>query len=40
MMNKSRAELAFNIVDVETPPGDDVARAIGAVEHVIRVRVI
>jgi D-3-phosphoglycerate dehydrogenase len=40
MMNKSRGELAFNIIDVEDKPGDDVIAAIAAVEHVIRVRVI
>lgn len=40
MMNKSRGELAFNIIDVETKPSDDVVSAIAAVEHVIRVRVI
>ena len=40
MMNKSRGELAFNIIDVESTPGDDVIAAIAAVEHVIRVRVI
>ena len=40
MMNKSRGELAFNIIDVETKPTDDVVSAIAAVEHVIRVRVI
>ena len=40
MMNKSRGELAFNIIDVESTPGDDVVAAIAAVEHVIRVRVI
>jgi D-3-phosphoglycerate dehydrogenase len=40
MMNKSRGELAFNIIDVESLPGDDVVTAIAAVEHVIRVRVI
>ena len=40
MMNKSRGELAFNIIDVENLPGDDVVTAIAAVEHVIRVRVI
>ena len=40
MMNKSRGELAFNIIDVESKPGDDVVAAIAAVEHVIRVRVI
>jgi D-3-phosphoglycerate dehydrogenase len=40
MMNKSRGELAFNIIDVESKPADDVVAAIAAVEHVIRVRVI
>ncbi len=40
MMNKSRGELAFNIIDVENKPGDEVISAIAAVEHVIRVRVI
>ena len=40
MMNKSRGELAFNIIDVESQPADDVIAAIAAVEHVIRVRVI
>ena len=40
MMNKSRGALAFNIIDVESLPGDHVVAAIEAVEHVIRVRVI
>ncbi|MCM8594933.1 phosphoglycerate dehydrogenase [Accumulibacter sp.] len=40
MVNKSRGELAFNIVDVATPPADEVIDAIRAVDHVIRVRVI
>jgi D-3-phosphoglycerate dehydrogenase / 2-oxoglutarate reductase len=40
MMNKSRGELAFNIIDVESKPGNEVISAIAAVEHVIRVRVI
>jgi D-3-phosphoglycerate dehydrogenase len=40
MMNKSRGELAFNIIDVETPPTAEVIAAIAAVEHVIRVRAI
>jgi D-3-phosphoglycerate dehydrogenase / 2-oxoglutarate reductase len=40
MVNKSRGELAFNIIDVESLPGDDVVAAIAAVQHVIRVRVI
>ena len=40
MMNKSRGELAFNIIDVETPPSADVVAAIATIKHVIRVRVI
>jgi D-3-phosphoglycerate dehydrogenase len=40
MMNKSRGELAFNIIDVEGVPDAAVAPAIQAVGHVIRVRVI
>ena len=48
MVNKSRGELAFNIIDVENLPGNDVVNgvvndvvaAIAAVKHVIRVRVI
>jgi D-3-phosphoglycerate dehydrogenase / 2-oxoglutarate reductase len=40
MMNKSRGELAFNIIDVENKPDDAVIAAIATVEHVIRVRVI
>ncbi len=40
MVNKSRGELAFNIIDVEGAPGADVVSAIEVVEHVIRVRVI
>ena len=40
MMNKSRGELAFNIIDVESKPDDAVIAAIAAVENVIRVRVI
>ena len=40
MVNKSRAELAFNIVDVENRPHAAVVPAIAAPAHVIRVRVI
>ncbi len=40
MMNKSRADLAFNIVDVEHQPNAAVVAAIVATPHVIRVRVI
>jgi len=40
MMNKSRGDLAFNIMDVEAAPCDSVLDAIAAVDHVIRVRLI
>ena len=40
MINKSRNELAFNIIDVEVAPASLVVQAIAAVAHVIRVRVI
>ena len=40
MMNKSRAELAFNIIDVERSPSSEVIAAIEAAPHVIRVRVL
>ena len=40
MINKSRGELAFNIIDVQDKPDAAVIAAIAAVAHVIRVRVI
>ena len=40
MINKSRGELAFNIMDVEHEPSATVVAAIQATEHVVRVRVI
>jgi D-3-phosphoglycerate dehydrogenase len=40
MMNKSRAELAFNIIDVERSPSPEAIAAIEATPHVIRVRVL
>ncbi len=40
MVNKSRAELAFNIIDVENKPSDAVMAAIAGTSHVIRVRLI
>ncbi len=40
MMNKSRAELAYNIIDVENAPDQSVLSAIEAAPHVIRARVI
>ena len=40
MVNKSRGELAFNIIDVETTPEAAVFSAIQAIAHVIRVRAL
>lgn len=40
MLNKSRDEVAYNILDVENGPSQDIIDAIAAVEHVINVRVI
>ena len=40
MMNKSRGELAFNIIDVEHPPGAALMSAIESTEQVIRARVL
>lgn len=40
MINKSRGELAYNLIDVESAPSANVLAAIEQVEHVIRVRVI
>lgn len=40
MTNKSRGDLAYNILDLEAQPTDSVLAALRAVEHVINVRVI
>ncbi len=40
MVNKSRGDLAYNIIDVEQVPGEQVIAAIAEVEHVISVRVV
>ena len=40
MVNRSRGELAYNILDVEAAPQDTVLQAIAKVEHVIRVRMV
>lgn len=40
MVNKSRGDMAYNIIDLESAPGDDVINAIKAIEHVIMVRVL
>lgn len=40
MMNKSRGEVAYNILDVESMPNDTLIERLGRVEHVINVRVL
>jgi len=40
MLNKSRGEIAYNILDLEQMPSAAVIEAIAAVEHVISVRVL
>ncbi|MGH1469561.1 MAG: phosphoglycerate dehydrogenase [Cellvibrionaceae bacterium] len=40
MMNKSRGDIAYNIVDLEQTPSDDAIKAIEKVEHVKGIRVL
>jgi D-3-phosphoglycerate dehydrogenase / 2-oxoglutarate reductase len=40
MVNKSRGDFAFNIIDMQGEPPADLAQAIASVAHVIRVRVL
>jgi D-3-phosphoglycerate dehydrogenase len=40
MVNKSRGDIAYNIIDVENEPGQVIIDAIAAAEGVIRVRVV
>ncbi|RYZ32397.1 MAG: ACT domain-containing protein, partial [Sphingobacteriales bacterium] len=40
MVNKSRGDVAYNIIDVQQAPAASVVEAIAKVEHVIAVRVI
>lgn len=40
MVNKSRGDIAYNIIDVETEPGPNALREITEAEGVIRVRVL
>ena len=39
MLNKSRDNVAYNLIDVETKPTDDLVADIGAIEGVINVRI-
>jgi D-3-phosphoglycerate dehydrogenase len=40
MVNKSRGDIAYNIIDVEGELDEGIAEAIGAVEGVVRIRII
>ena len=40
MVNKSRGEIAYNIIDVETEPSSDILAAIAHADGVIRVRTV
>ena len=40
MVNLSRGDFAYSIIDVENEPGPDVMRAINSTEHVIRARLL
>lgn len=40
MINKSKDDIAYTIIDLDDPPSDDVVNAINALEDVIRIRVI
>ncbi len=40
MINKSRGEIAYNLIDLESTPSDDALKAIAAIDHVIKVTII
>lgn len=40
MVNKSRGDIAYNIIDVEQKPSDELVGALSDLEHVVSVRVI
>ncbi len=40
MVNKSRGDIAYNIIDVETMPGPNALQEILAAEGVIRLRMV
>jgi D-3-phosphoglycerate dehydrogenase len=40
MVNMSRGDIAYNIIDVETQPGPDILEAIARADGVIRVRTV
>jgi D-3-phosphoglycerate dehydrogenase len=40
MVNKSVGDMAYNIIDIETEPTDDIIEAISATEGVMHVRLV
>jgi D-3-phosphoglycerate dehydrogenase len=40
MLNKSRGEMAYTLVDVDSPVGSEVVRAVAAIEGILSVRSI
>ena len=40
LVNKSRNDIAYNIIDVEQQPSDEIVAAIAAVDGVIRLRIL
>ena len=40
MTNKSRGEVAYTMLDVETKPGEDIVEKLRAIRGVFRVRVV
>jgi D-3-phosphoglycerate dehydrogenase len=39
MLNKSREDVAYNLIDIETEPSEDLLEEVLAIEGVINVRV-
>lgn len=40
MLNKSRGEIAYSLIDLETTPSEDALNAIASIEHVIKVTLL
>ena len=40
MLNKSRGEIAYNLIDLESVPSDDALQAIASIEHVVKVTLL
>ena len=40
MLNKSRGEIAYNLIDLESIPSEDALKAIASIEHVVKVTLL